>query len=523
MVATLTLPSVETIPDDIDEQLRHLIHYAPDQVNAAWLSNLIKNSTHLTTPDYMRWRVVSLVWLATEFDLEEAWPYLMWLNMNEPEMGEHFNDILTDGVEELQCHVQMATWIAGAEDERLKTFFSTYKNIPAPHKMGPLLRRLVNRADDPAVGRWLTGLCADTADNPSPLMRPWRLLIAAWVATRFDPTEGLTSLRQLSEGQATLSAEDNKLLMDKAAEIKAGPAMIQWIADCPDPAVKTMLQQFGHPDLDAFVADIFDKPPAYDHLIPHIHRAERDAHTFEQLRDLLEALDVSKSAAILDLACGPLAPQTLLLNSAGYNVTGADLHIPPAYLPAPSFLQRLFKKGKYVKAWEETTQAYYEALGRHIGTLNLTWRPATIELADVTRLQFADDRFEVVICADYLHHAPDVNGLLAEAVRVLKPGGLFLANIKPYSSLGGGFQDNEAEPWGHLRDEGEADHDFIFNRWRETQFHDSLAHHFTIEQWRVEQDETAEARITPVIQAELAHYSPEELTRQHIVVVARQE
>lgn len=519
MIAPPALPSIETIPDDIDDQLRHLIHYAPERVTAEWLLDLIKNSGHLTTPEYMRWRVVSLVWLATKFDTDQAWPYLMWLNMNEPVIGDHLNDLLTDGVEELQCHVQLANWIAEAKDERLQIFFSGYKNIPAPHKMGSVLRRLLTSGRDPAVGVWLAELCADTADNPSPHMRPWRLMIAAWYATCFNPAEGLASLRQLSDGQATLSVEDNRLLMETAAALKATPSLIQWIADCPDPAVQTMLQEFGHPDLDGLVAAIFDNPPDYEHLTGLSDRAAADAATFYLMRDLLMAASVPPTADILDLGCGPLAPHTLLLNSAGYSVVGVDLDIPPRFLPSPGLFQRLFKKGKYVQVWENATADYYRALAGVVADLSLTWKKATVELADLTRLHFVEKRFDVVMCVDHLHQAPDVNGLLAEAARVLKPGGLFLTNIKPFSSFSGGFT-TAAEPWGHLRD-GSAEKGPVLNRWREYQFHEALEKRFRLEQWRTVQDEAAEAKLTPILQAEFAEYSPEELTRQQIVVVAR--
>ena len=43
--------------------------------------------------------------------------------------------------------------------------------------------------------------------------------------------------------------------------------------------------------------------------------------------------------------------------------------------------------------------------------------------ADATRLPFADGAFDVVLIRDVLHHIADVDGVLAEARRVLRPGG----------------------------------------------------------------------------------------------------
>jgi SAM-dependent methyltransferase len=298
---------------------------------------------------------------------------------------------------------------------------------------------------------------------------------------------------------------------------------MQWIAACPDAAVKAMLQEVGHPDLTTLVETIFDNPPDYDHLTGLTPRAAANAETFARNRRLLAQVWIDpKRAKVLDLGCGPLAPQTLLLNSAGYNVTGVDVQIPPDYLPLSGIMQR-FRKGKYVKAWREATNPYYEALARHVADLRLSWKKVAIKLADPTRLEFAADSFTVVICANHLQHAPDVNGLLAEAARVLQTGGLFLADLVPYPALTGGFQGHETRPlWGHLRPQiMTSDPTLLLNQWREDQFRTAVEQHFVIEQWLTEQNEAALAQLTPEIKAELSAYLPEELTRKNVVIVAR--
>jgi ubiquinone/menaquinone biosynthesis C-methylase UbiE len=45
---------------------------------------------------------------------------------------------------------------------------------------------------------------------------------------------------------------------------------------------------------------------------------------------------------------------------------------------------------------------------------------------DASRLPFPDDTFEVTACLEALEFMPDPEGVLAEIVRVLRPGGLFL-------------------------------------------------------------------------------------------------
>ncbi len=519
-IMTADLPAIDTVPDNIDQQLKHLLHNSPDVVTGEWLHQLIQNSGHLTTTDHMHWRVVALLWLAAEFDIDAAWPYLQWFNMGEATLADHLSEIITDGVDDLLAHVQLANWIANAKDERFSTFFSTYKNIPVAYKMQKVLTHLIPKAKRPEVGVWLAELCRETADNPSPMMHPWHLFIATWYATCFETNEGLGYLKVKSGGQASLSSEDMEKLTEVAKEVKAVPAVIQWIADCPDPAVKQMLRDFGHPDLPSVVNTIFDNPPNYTHLPTSAAQASADVQRFERSRSILQKqLGDTKKAEVLDLGCGPLAAQTLLLNSAGYKVTGVDLDIPPDYLAPNSIKQRL-GKGKYSKAWKSATQPYYDQLGQQTNGLKLNWKKAKIELADLTRLGYTDSHFDAIVCHNHLQHAPDVNGLLAEASRVLKSKGVFVTTIKPYVSLDGGFISENAAPWAHLLNGVASDH-VILNQWLASQFRTAIGQYFMIEQWETEVDEVAQAKLTPELRSQLGDYNEEELICKQIFVVAR--
>ena len=55
---------------------------------------------------------------------------------------------------------------------------------------------------------------------------------------------------------------------------------------------------------------------------------------------------------------------------------------------------------------------------------------ATVEQADVTRLPCADGSYDAVFCYHLLHHADDWRAAVAEAARVLRPGGrLYVAEM----------------------------------------------------------------------------------------------
>lgn len=176
-----------------------------------------------------------------------------------------------------------------------------------------------------------------------------------------------------------------------------------------------------------------------------------------------------------------------------------------------------------MRAWQEATALYYQALTQH-SNLKLKWGGVKIELADITRLKFPDHSFEAVICLNYLHHAPDVESLLAEAARVVKPGGVLVANIRPYAALSGAFLPASTPAWSHLRQTEElffTNSAASLNQWCEQQYQSILEKFFKLEQWQTAQDDQAVARLTPEIRAELADYGEVELARRQVIALAR--
>jgi SAM-dependent methyltransferase len=359
-----------------------------------------------------------------------------------------------------------------------------------------------------------------TAYNEGNYMRSWRLLAAAWLAAHFSAGEGLPYLHKLNDNQKTLSPADNALLTEAAIEANGLAAMMSMVANCANAAVKTMLAEVGHPNLGQVASDTLQSEPDYDHLSGSSEDASARLAFFTRCRAELEAAAIlPKSGPLLDLACGPLAEQALLFGSAGYNVTAVDVEIPPGYLPL-SGLTPWFKRRKHSKSWQAATEPFYQALAQQ-SRLKLNWNKVKIKLADITRLDELNNDFVVVLCANFLHHAPDVAQLLAEAARVMKTGGLFVANIRPYAGFTGAFQLDANKPWAHLQPELDLVPQLPLNRWREAQYKQAVEKQFKIEQWLPELDEKVKALLTPDLKKRLTAYAESELICRQIWLVAR--
>ena len=51
---------------------------------------------------------------------------------------------------------------------------------------------------------------------------------------------------------------------------------------------------------------------------------------------------------------------------------------------------------------------------------------ATFKKADLSATGFGDSSFDVIVCTEVIEHVPEYNDVLAEFVRLLKPGGLLI-------------------------------------------------------------------------------------------------
>jgi ubiquinone/menaquinone biosynthesis C-methylase UbiE len=120
--------------------------------------------------------------------------------------------------------------------------------------------------------------------------------------------------------------------------------------------------------------------------------AELPAHsTDDSIRLVREAAGISASDEVLDVACGPGLLACAFAADARH-VTGIDL--------TPAMIEQA------------------EALAKTRGLTNVTW-----QVGDVATLPYPDGVFSVAFTRYSFHHLLDPAGVLAEMVRVARPGG----------------------------------------------------------------------------------------------------
>lgn len=236
---------------------------------------------------------------------------------------------------------------------------------------------------------------------------------------------------------------------------------------------------------------------------------------------------------ILDLGCGKTAWLTLLLHSAGAEVTGVDtewVELRPSAgkywrIARANGLERALR----TLAWDGLyAPIYYRALARECG-FPLRFDGIDARRVGAAELDLEPGSFDLVVSHEVFEHLPDVEAAVRSLRRVLKPGGLTYVYVHSFTSLSGGhhiawkYPDSEPSttvpPWDHLRDCRFPDIPSWINRWRNDQYRRAFERHFEVLAWLPTARE-GEALLTPEIRRELAAYSEEELLTKGFVVVA---
>lgn len=241
-----------------------------------------------------------------------------------------------------------------------------------------------------------------------------------------------------------------------------------------------------------------------------------------------------KGIRALDLGCGLLAWQTIMLHSVGAKATGVDMEYVRGDRRPDKYLKLLQTNGaeRAVKTafWDYAfSQRYYDALQQcspfPLNRIGLDLRQHTAE-----RLPFDDNQFDLVASHEVFEHIADIPAAVGEIKRILKPGGIAYVNIHLFPSISGShhmawkFPDEEPSetvpPWDHLRQRQFPEHPSWINEKRERDYRPIFESAFEILCWEASVYE-GRALLTPEIKAELPDYSEDELLKKGVIIVAR--
>ena len=148
---------------------------------------------------------------------------------------------------------------------------------------------------------------------------------------------------------------------------------------------------------------------------------------------------------------------------------------------------------------------------------------------NVCQLEFPDSSFDVVVCRSVLHHIPKPQVALNEMARVLRPGGVVVANFHLYTSHNGSLDPrvmsgdyDESLMWAHLRPSmaGDFRGNSFLNQVRLDEWRSIFA-----ESWRgcaVETEKSSREGVEPsarkaVASGSISGYSFEELTTHTVL------
>lgn len=146
--------------------------------------------------------------------------------------------------------------------------------------------------------------------------------------------------------------------------------------------------------IDAVLTELGHDPHK---LTPEILASVEHLHSggLATTRDQAQRIALNRDSRVLDIGCGTGGPARYLANTYGCRVDGIDL--------TPELI--------------ETGQVLTERCG-------LAGR-VVLQIGDALDLPYPDQAFDVVWCQNVTMNIPDKARFLAQAFRVLKPGGLF--------------------------------------------------------------------------------------------------
>lgn len=259
--------------------------------------------------------------------------------------------------------------------------------------------------------------------------------------------------------------------------------------------------------------------------------ARENYEFFSRMREYVGDLEGRR---VLDVGCGKSYWLSLLMHSAGARVTGVDTEVVEPGTSAGKYLRiwraNGFERSLRTFVWETIfARPYYRALAE-LCDFELHFDGLDLRATDGVRLDLPDKSIDLVVSHEVFEHIAELDKVLLDLKRVMKPQGRTYIYVHNYTSLSGGhhiawkYPDTEPSrkvpPWDHLRQNRFADVPSWLNKLRIHDYRAAFERHFEILDW-FETAREGEDLLTEELKNELAEYGEDELLTKGFVVVAR--
>ena len=258
---------------------------------------------------------------------------------------------------------------------------------------------------------------------------------------------------------------------------------------------------------------------------------------FLKIREKLETLFGASLAGknLLEIGCGQWQSNVKLFSALDCKIVGVDPEVPPStFFGYPRyFLECGAQRAVKTAANELIFRRRFDGELQKLAGLTFNRLNQSVLRVGGERVPLDDGSIDAVFSDNVFEHLPDVESVISEVWRVLRPGGVAFLITHPFAAYSGGHHPAtyrhsseavfqcEVPPWDHLRGNHYPSGVYC-NGLRASEYRTIFERHLSTFEWETVGPE-GEEFLTQEILDELPEYSREELLTGKLLYVGRKE